>query len=51
MGSASLGLPGCLVSRGSVQGRREWGRCLLGLVFYKIYTKIIHKLYVELRSG
>ena len=24
---------------------------MLSLVFYKIYTKIIHKLYVELRSG
>jgi hypothetical protein len=24
---------------------------LLSLVFYKIYTKITHKLYVELRSG
>jgi hypothetical protein len=24
---------------------------LLGLVFYKIYTKIIHKLYVGLRFG
>jgi hypothetical protein len=27
------------------------GAFLLGLVFYKICTKIIHKLYVELRSG
>ena len=27
------------------------GTFLWGLVFYEIYTKIIHKLYVELRSG
>ena len=28
---------------------RVWG--LLSLAFYKICTKIIHKLYVELSSG
>jgi len=27
------------------------GAFLLGLVFYKICTKIIHKVYIELRSG
>jgi len=27
------------------------GAFLLSLVFYKICTKIIHKVYVELRSG
>ena len=46
------GLPGCLVSRGSVQGRRDGGGAfLLSLVFYKICTNIIHKLYGGLRFG
>ena len=45
MGSASQGLPGCWVSGGSIQGRREWGCGFLSsLAFYKICTEIIHKL-------
>ena len=52
MGSASRGLLSCLGSSGFVRGRRDIrGRFLLSLVFYKICTKITHKLYVELRSG
>ena len=48
--SASRGLQSCSGSSSSVQGRRE-GCILLSLVFYKICTKITHKLYVKLRSG
>ena len=51
MGSASRGLLSCLGLRGFVQGRRDGGAFLLGLIFYKICNKIIHKLYVELRSA
>jgi len=46
MGSVSQGLPGCLVSRGSVRDWRDGAGCviLLSLVFYKICTNTIHKL-------
>ena len=51
MGSASRGLLSCLGSSGFVRDRREGGVFLWSLVYYKICTKIIHKLYIELRSG
>jgi hypothetical protein len=51
MGSASRGLQSCSGSNGSVRDRREGCAFLLGLVFYKICTKIIHKVYLGLRFG
>ena len=48
MRSAPQGFPGCWVYSGSVRDRREW---VLSIVFYKICTKIIHKLYTGLRFG
>jgi hypothetical protein len=50
MGSVSRGLLSCSGSSGSVRDRREEGVCLLlSLVFYKIRTNVIHKLYMGLR--
>jgi hypothetical protein len=49
MGSASQGLPGCRVSRGSVRDFDVRSVFPLSLVFYKICTKIIHKVYLGLR--
>ncbi len=50
MGSASQGLPGCWVSSGSVRDFDVRSVVLLSLVFYKICTNIIHKVYLGLRS-